>query len=279
MTMHHTIETLSRALLPARRKLIFTPIPGLLLLTFIAPSVHAQIATIDVSAIAEAVHQVAQGAQQIQQLEQQYEQMKAMAKQAQGLFHYKGPSNIFQAIRYADQYATLADWAAGGASGDANSIRAGYTNTTVLSQIDSSLAKINNGVASSRRAMYSTQEIMDGNNLAAIQAVGQIRSASASYKNAIDQLETDSQDSDPDVQSALAVAQRTGNANVLALRAQQDTNNLLTQIALQNIAQTKLARDTISDNTNRNLDQQNAAEEIQKLNTDYTTSLHAWRLH
>jgi hypothetical protein len=279
MNMPHPTHPLSSALLPALRKLRSTPKIGMLILSFLAPCLHAQFAVVDVDAIAGIAHQVQQGAQQIQSLDQQYNQMKAMAQQAQGLFRYKGPSNVFQAIAYADQYATLSAWAAGGASGDINTVRAGYTQNTVLANIDQSLASVNQGVANSRRSLYATQEIMDGNNLAAMQAVGQIRSASASYKNAIDQLESDSEDSDPDVQSALAVAQRSANASVLGLRAQQDTNNLLAQMATQNVAQTKLSRDTIADSTNRALDNQQATQETQKLTTDYTTSLKNWSLH
>jgi hypothetical protein len=279
MNMTQLKETLSRGLLPPPRKLSFTPTLGLLFLPLIAPSLHAQFAVVDVDAIAGIAHQVQQGAQQIQTLQQQYDQMKAMAQQAQGLFRYKGPSNVFQAIAYADQYATLADWAAGGASGDLSTVRAGYTQNTVLANIDQSLSSINQGVANSRRALYATQEVMDGNNLAAMQTVGQIRAASASYKNAIDQMEGDSEDPDPDVQSALAVAQRTANATVLGLRAQQDTNNLLSQLASNNVAQTKLSRDTIADSSNRALDNQQATQENQKLTTDYTTSLQNWSIH
>ena len=279
MNMTHPIRPLSRALLPAQRKLSFTPTLGLLFLSLIAPRLHAQFAVVDVDAIAGIAHQVQQGAQQVQSLQQQYDQMKAMAQQAQGLFRYKGPSNVFQAIAYADQYATLSAWAAGGASGDINTIRAGYTQNTVLANIDESLGSINKGVANSRRSLYATQSVMDGNNLAAMQTVGQIRAASASYKNAIDQMETDSENSDPDVQSALAVAQRTANASVLGLRAQQDTNNLLSQLATQTVAQSKLTRDTIADSTNRSLDDQQALQEVASLTTDFTTSIHNWKLH
>jgi hypothetical protein len=174
---------------------------------------------------------------------------------------------------------TLAAWAAGGASGDLSTIRAGYTQNTVLANIDQSLSSINKGVADSRRALYATQEVMDGNNLAAMQTVGQIRAASASYKNAIDQMESDSEDPDPDVQSALAVAQRTANASVLGLRAQQDTNNLLSQIALQNVAQAKLTRDTLADSTNTSIDDQQAIAKAGNFTTDYATSVQQWRLH
>jgi len=266
-------SAISRALLWATRYRLL-----LILLACPALPSHAQWAVVDIDAIAGITHQVQQGAQQIQQLQQQYNQMKAMAVQAKGLFHYRGPQNIFQAISYADQYATLADWAAGGASGDLASVQAGYQKNTTLANIDTSLAKLNTSVARSRSSLYATQTIMDGNNMAAMQAVGQIRAASAQYKNAISALEDDSEDDDDEVQSQLAVSQRTANASVLGLRAQQDTNNLLSLMLNQQLTQTKMSRDTIADGTNRALADQQALDDSGKLTTGYTTSLQNWSL-
>jgi hypothetical protein len=91
-------------------------------------------------------------------------------------------------------------------------------------------------------------------------------------------MESDSEDPDPDVQSALAVAQRTANASVLGLRAQQDTNNLLSQLATNNVAQTKLSRDTIADSSNRTQDNQQALTAASAFTTNYTDSLQNWSL-
>ena len=271
-------SALPSTLLSVTRKFSKVSSLGLFCLSFLAPSLHAQWAVVDIDAIAGITKQVSQGAQQIQQLDMQYNQMKAMAQQAQGLFRYRGPQNIWQAFRYADQYATLTLWATGANSGDANSIQNGYQQNTVLANIDSSLSKINSGMAHSRSAMYATQSVMDGNNLSAMTAVGQIHAAAAQYKNAIDQLENDAEDPDDDVQAQLAVEQRTANAMVLSLRAQQDTNSLLGQIATQQVAQTKLTRDTLADSTNRTLEQQQALEDAGNLTAGYTTSLQNWKI-
>jgi hypothetical protein len=259
------------------RKLFIWSSLGLLCLS-LAPSLHAQWAVVDVDAIAGITKQVSQGGQQIQQLDMQYNQMKAMAQQAQGLFRYRGPQNIWQAFRYADQYATLSQWATGANSGDPNSIQNGYQQNTVLANIDTSLSTLNSGVARSRSALYATQSVMDGNNLAAMSAVGQIHAAAAQYKNAIDQLENDAEDPNDATQAQLAVEQRTSNALVIGLRAQQDTNNLLGQIAAQQVAQTKLTRDSIADSTNRALENQDALNAASSLSTNYTDSLKTWSL-
>jgi len=277
--MHTTNTRLASALSSATRKLFIASNLGLICLSILAPSLHAQWAVVDVDAIAELTKEVSQGAQQIQQLQAQYNQMKAMAQQAQGLFRYRGPQNIWQGFQYADQYATLTLWATGMNSGDAASLQNAYAQNTTLANIDQSLAKINSGVAHSRASLYATQSVMDGNNLAAMQAVGQIHAAAAQYQNAIAQLENDDENPDDATQAQLAIEQRSSNALVLGLRAQQDTNNLLGQIATQQVAQSKLTRDTIADATNRNLDQQQAYDDAANLTTSYTTSLQNWKLH
>lgn len=258
------------------RKLAFAPLLCLLVFT---PSLRAQWAVVDIDAVAQLTKQVSQGAQQIQHLKSQYDQMVAMAQQAKGLYRYRGPQNVWQAFQYADQYATLTLWATGANSGDPNAVQNGYSQNTTLAEVDASLAKINAGMARSRTAMYATRSIMDGNNLAAMTAIGQIHAAATQYKNAIDELEKDGMDSAVDVQSALAVAQRSSNALILGLRAQQDTNTLLGQIAAQNIAQTKMIRDTLADSSNRALEQQQALEEASALTNGYTSSLQNWKLH
>jgi len=266
-------------LLRTIRNLLLASGVGLFLLLLGTSTLHAQWAVVDVDAIAEITKEVSNGAQQIQQLQQQYNQMMAMAQQAQGLFRYRGPQNIWQAFNYADQYATLTLWATGANSGDAASIQNAYAQNTTLANIDQSLTSINQGTARARSSLYATQSIMDGNNLALMQTVGQIHAAASQYQNAISQLENDDENPDGGVQAQLAVAQRTSNAMILQLRSQQDTNNLLSQIALQQLAQSKLIRDTIADATNRALDDQQALQDAGNMTTGYTTSLQNWSIH
>ncbi|HVU44797.1 MAG TPA: hypothetical protein VHD85_01650 [Terracidiphilus sp.] len=239
---------------------------------------RAQWAVVDADAIAQLTKQVSQGAQQIQQLTNQYNQMKAMAVQAQGLFRYRGPQTIWQDFRYADQYATLALWATGANSGDQNTVQQAYSQSTILADVDQTLTKINAGVANSRRAMYATQAVMDGNNLAAMTAVGQIHQAAMQYQTAIAALENDAQNADPAVQSQLAVEQRTSNAALLQLRSTQDTNNLLSQIALQQVAQSKLTRDSLAADTNQAIANQQSYDALDALENGMADSWLNWKV-
>lgn len=209
---------------------------------------NAQWTVVDVGAIEQLVHQVQQGAQQIQYLDSQYNQMKAMAQRMYGLGRYRSPQNVFQAIKYADQYATVAGWAVGANTGQ--DAEEGYAATVIVAKADDFLSKTNSGLASSRRAMYSTQEIMDGNNVAAIRAIGQIRNAASQYEAAIGELEKDSEDESDSAQAQLAVEQRTSNTALVQARLTKDTNALLAAQLDQMIAQSKLARDSLAESGN-----------------------------
>lgn len=207
---------------------------------------HAQWAVVDVEAIAEIAKQVQNGAQQIQLAQNQYNQMMAMAKRMYNLGRYRGPSNVFQAVRYADQYATLARWSQCETTG-AGCDPLVLDDTGVLAQANDFMSTMDKGLASSLKAVYSSQQVMDGNNLAAMQAVGSIRNAQSQYQSAIAQLESDAQQDDDSGQAQLAVEQRTSNAAILQLRQTQDTNALLSAMTDQLIAQTKTQRDSLAD--------------------------------
>ena len=205
---------------------------------------HAQWAVVDVDAIAQLTHQVEQQAQQIQIGLNTYNQAQAMAMRMYNMRRYRGPQNIFQAIKYADQYATLADWAVCENSGcdDRDPTQA----ANVLSQSNDFLKSINSGLASTLGAMYSTQEVMDGHNLEAIRAVGKIRNAAAQYESALQELENDNENDDDSYQSDLAAAERTANSSVLNARMTKDLISLTAAQLDEQIGQTKMYRDQLA---------------------------------
>jgi len=209
---------------------------------------RAQWAVVDVDAIAQLTHQVQQGAQQIQIGMNMYNQMQAMAKRMYNMGRYRGPQDIFQAIKYADQYATLADWAVCENSGCDVSDPTQAAN--VLAQSNDFLKKMNSGLGSTMSAMYSTQEVMDGHNLEAIRAVGKIRNAAAQYESALQELENDDEADSDDDQAQLAVEQRTANTAVLHARMTKDLISLTAAQLDQQVAQTKMYRDQLADTGN-----------------------------
>ena len=206
-------------------------------------------------------------------VQHQIDMAESMARQATGLWNFKTPNNPFAVIRIADQYATTADYAVAANSGV--NPGAAYQKVTVLSNVDTSLANLNQGLASSRRALYSSQQIIDGNNVAALQTVGQIRSAASAYENSISQLENDNTDSSG-IQSEMAVLQRTANAQTIALHQQHDTNQLIAAMLDQQVAQSKIQRDGIADATNRSLENAQSMNVDSSMWNSVSTSLKGW---
>jgi hypothetical protein len=235
--------------------------------------VYGQWAVVDVDAIAQITKEVQNGAQQIQITQNQYNQMMNMAKRMYALGRYRGPSNILQAVKYADQYATLARWSQCETTGNGCDPLI-LDDTSILAKANDFMSTMDAGLASSVRAAYSSQQVMDGNNLAAMSAVGQIRNAASQYESAISQLETDAEDDSDDAQAQLAVDQRTSNAAILQLRQTKDTNALLSAITDQLIAQTKTQRDSLADYGNAVADQQ---QSYQKYHSLYDGAADAWQ--
>lgn len=240
---------------------------------------NAQWAVVDVDAIAQLTKQVQQGAQQVQVAQQQYAHMQAMARRVAGLTRYRSPSNIFEAVKYADQYAQLAKWAAAENSGDTTTAEDGYNEATIYAKDGTTfLTKINSAMSSSTRAMYATQQVMDGNNMAAIAAVGRVRNAAAQYRAAIGELEKDAQTDSDDAQAQLAVEQRTSNAAIVQLRQTQDTNTLIAALLDQEIARNKLTRDQLAASANNAIDEQEARENASYLYDGISSTLANWRV-
>lgn len=225
---------------------------------------HAQWAVVDIDAIAQLTKQVSQGAQIIQTAQGQYNQMLAMAKRMYALRRYRGPANIFQTVQYADQYATLARWAQCETTGEGCDPQV-LDGATVMARANDFLSTMDQGLASSVKALYSTQQIMDGNNLAAMKAAGQIRNSAAQYEAAIQQLENDNENDADDAQAQLAVSQRAANATVIQARLTKDTNALLSAITDQLIAQSKLQRDNLADYGNATAERQQGFERYRGL--------------
>ena len=242
--------------------------------TIFTQSLHAQWLVVDVDAIAGITKQLEQGAQEYTEVKRQADQVAAMAKQATGLFNFRTTDNPFAIIHMANQYATTADYAVA-ANADVDP-GASYNKTVFATRVDSGLGNLNENVAANRRAVYSTQEIMDGNNLAAMRAVGQIRASANKYRNAMKQIEDDSIDNPDSVQSELAVLQRTSNAQNMGLRMHQDTNQLLASMLDAQIAESKLKRDAIGESTNRALENQDSVDLDSSLWTNVSASIKKW---
>jgi hypothetical protein len=93
------------------------------------------------------------------------------------------------------------------------------------------------------KTSYATVELTDGANLAAMQTLGQMRANAPAVETAIQNLESDSLSSDPDMNTEIAVLNKLNAADVISVRNSQDTNKLLAALAEGQIIQAKRQRD------------------------------------
>jgi hypothetical protein len=239
---------------------------------------QAQWAVVDADAIAEITKVESTATSTFNQLQQTYNLAQSMAIRAQGMWRFQGPTNLWKDFQYNDQYGTLSNWSGALNSGNLGATQNAFAQATDLPNINQGLSGLNPSQASSLRAGYSAQEIMDGNTTAAMTSIGQIHASAAQYQNAIAELMNDDESDDPDLQSQLAVEERTSNAMVLGLQAQQDTNQLLSDLLQQQIAQNLVTRGAVVSNSNASLDLVNALQTTSDLTNGYAQSLQNWSI-
>jgi hypothetical protein len=90
---------------------------------------------------------------------------------------------------------------------------------------------------------YATVELADAANLHGIEVIGSQRSKAPFAEEAIQALESASLSTDDRMNTHIAVLNKINAAGMMAVRASQDTNQLLVTLAEQQIAESKRARD------------------------------------
>ena len=93
------------------------------------------------------------------------------------------------------------------------------------------------------RRRYAAVEQADGIEVHALETIGLLRGNAAVTEQAILGLETDILTDDPDFNTEVALLNKLTAAQVVALRAQQDTNKLLVALLEQQMAATKAWRE------------------------------------
>jgi hypothetical protein len=269
---------LARSLLTAASKARLQALLLLAVGSLTIPSLHAQWAVVDSGAIAEITTVASEVSSEISQLQQTYNLAQQMATSAQGMWRFQGPTDPWQDFHYTDQYGTLSNWGTAVNSGNLSAIQSAYTQATQPVGINQNLSGLNQAVVAALQAGYSAQEIMDGNTMSGMSTIGQIHASAAQYQDAIAQLQNDDENPDPDLQSELAVEQRTSNALVLGLQAQQDTNQILSDILQQQLAQNLVTRNEMVSEANASVGLQNALQSNANLTNGYANSLQNWSI-
>ena len=227
-----------------------------ILAAFTVP-VFAQFAVIDVSAIAKAIDEIQMLTKQYSQMVSQYNELVTtynmissvygqIIANARGLGQlpqrFIAPFTHWSYPKAGSRYGTSSAWVNALLSG--SNATGGYrTATEPLSEYDWTYISPEAQIADSYK--YSTVELTDGLVENSMATVGSIRANEASAAGAISLLEsnTDGAEEDPSEVQAL---QNIGSANIIALRNQQDTNQLLASLLeTQTLAQ-KGQRDSMA---------------------------------
>lgn len=220
--------------------LLATTIPG-----------TAQIAVVDVASVRQQVQQLLQMQKELVQLQQMYalyqQQFNLLNAEAQSL---KGLPNRYrytfanwQQFVAGNQYGNTNNWASGITTGDANSIQAGFRN--LLPTIQPVDVTATPQAQQDWRQQYGLMQLQDASLMTGMKTIGDLRNNMQQNTRVLAQLEADATSSDPSLQSAKALQQKTLVAMLLMIHTLQDTNRALASsidLEVQTLAQQRWER-------------------------------------
>jgi hypothetical protein len=220
--------------------LLATTIPG-----------AAQIAVVDVASVRQQVQQLLQMQKELVQLQQMYalyqQQFNLLNAEAQSL---KGLPNRYrytfanwQQFVAGNQYGNTNNWASGITTGDANSIQTGFRN--LLPTIQPVDVTATPQAQQDWRQQYGLMQLQDASLMTGMKTIGDLRNNMQQSTRMLAQLEADATSSDPSLQSAKALQQKTLVAMLLMIHTLQDTNRALASsidLEVQTLAQQRWER-------------------------------------
>jgi hypothetical protein len=220
--------------------LLATTIPG-----------TAQIAVVDVASVRQQVQQLLQMQKELVQLQQMYalyqQQFNLLNAEAQSL---KGLPNRYrytfanwQQFVAGNQYGNTNNWASGITTGDANSIQTGFRN--LLPTIQPVDVTATPQAQQDWRQQYGLMQLQDASLMTGMKTIGDLRNNMQQNTRMLAQLEADATSSDPSLQSAKALQQKTLVAMLLMIHTLQDTNRALASsidLEVQTLAQQRWER-------------------------------------
>jgi hypothetical protein len=220
--------------------LLATTIPG-----------AAQIAVVDVASVRQQVQQLLQMQKELVQLQQMYalyqQQFNLLNAEAQSL---KGLPNRYrytfanwQQFVAGNQYGNTSNWASGITTGDANSIQTGFRN--LLPTIQPVDVTATPQAQQDWRQQYGLMQLQDASLMTGMKTIGDLRNNMQQNTRVLAQLEADATSTDPSLQSAKALQQKTLVAMLLMIHTLQDTNRALASsidLEVQTLAQQRWER-------------------------------------
>jgi conjugal transfer/entry exclusion protein len=231
----------------------------LVLLTLGGASAQANLPVFDATNFANAVMRFIQLQQQLAQLITtykqivlEYEHMIRQAKLLPGLARHQFLDTPWRNSRAADTYGTSGDWSK--AINYALDIYGGYSRATErLLTYGAALARIPPDQIDRARTDYASVELEDAANLHGIEVIGLQRAKAAQNQAVLDALESATLSTSSDDNTQIAVLNKINATNMMALRAGQDTNQLLVSLLEQTLTEAKARRDAEAYAINANI--------------------------
>jgi hypothetical protein len=220
-------------------------IVAILLLATTVPGV-AQIAVVDVASVRQQIQQLLQMQKELVQLQQmyalyqqQFNLLNAEAQQLKGLPNrYRYTFANWQQFVAGNQYGNTGTWANAITRGDPNSVQTGFRN--LLPTVQPVDVTASPQAQQDWRQQYGLIQLQDASLMTGMKTIGDLRGNIEQNARVLAQLEADATSSDPSLQSAKALQQKTLVAMLLMIHTLQDTNRALTSsidLEIQTLAQ------------------------------------------
>jgi hypothetical protein len=211
----------------------------------------AQIAVVDVASVRQQIQQLLQMQKELVQLQQmyalyqqQFNLLNAEAQQIKGLpSRYRYTFANWQQFVAGNQYGNTGAWANAITNGDANSIQTGFRN--LLPTVQPVDITASPQAQQDWRQQYGLVQLQDASLMTGMKTIGDLRSNMQQNAQILAQLEADATSSDPTLQSAKALQQKTLVAMLLMIHTLQDANRALTSsidLQMQALAQQRWER-------------------------------------
>jgi len=241
----------------------------------------------DPAAVANLIKQFHQMEQEYSQLvatyqtvRSQYSQMIFMAKMVPTELRarYRTLATPWRSSAATDTYGTTASWIAAINSG--LGVQSGYQQAIQrLNAYGGVFSHIPTEQLDRVKVNYATVELTDGANQNAIDLLGRLRANAPQMATAIQNLETDTLSSDPNLNSEIAVLNKINAANLVGLRNGQDTNDLLVALAEEEVVDAKRKRDAEAGAINQHIRFVGEEQEILRAQTgDPSARMLAYRM-
>ena len=241
----------------------------------------------DPSVFAQAVQQVIQLTKQVDQLTRQYlvlrsqyEQMLWNARRVpvNMVARYRAVATPWAAGSASNTYGTAGPWVLAANTGV--NVAAAYARTTEpLRSYGATLAGVPGIQQASLKTTYGTLELSDGVTQGTLEAIGRLRANAPAVGAAIAALEDDSLSAAPEMNTEVAVLNKINAANLVSVRAAQDTNQLLVALAEQEAVSAKRLRDAQARAINQHVTFISEGQQVMAAQAAGTTAaFRAWRL-